>query len=450
MLTFLRLLSIGFQFSIQGLRYLGCRLFYLLFFFLWNRDDRHERIRRLRGQCFTAFLRNLRATFIKLGQIMSARPDLFSAEVIAELETLQDKVPPVSLARARRIIERDLGDNAGEVLARLEPEPIAAASIAQVYEAWLPGGEHVVVKVRRPNIAGIIDRDLRIFRIFARVANVIPGVRNLNLPGLAQQFSTAIRAQLDFRLEVRNNRRFAENFADVSFVSLPDIYARYCGDEVITMSFIEGRKLTEILDDPPIDRAVLAERLLDIYYHMAFKDFLIHADLHPGNLLVDDSGTVHLIDTGLVYEIPEHYIRKFFRVCLAFLMVDGTLIAEAYLEGLDLDDSKRRAASESMEQLAGRYRGASFSEMEMGKIMLEILGLLRRHHIYLDAEWSGMALSDLTFEGMAKMLDTSIDLMALSMRKLPAYVAFHEFLEPDDPVVQAMMRANLPIVAAAG
>jgi len=441
MFTFVRFLSITFQALLQLSRYALGRLFYLLFFFMWPKKERRRRVELMAAKRFTAFFRNLRATFVKLGQILSARPDMFGPHMIRELQTLQDDVPPFPRRHVATIIERDLGAPPSDLFDEFSATPIAAASIAQVHEARLHSGQRVAVKIQRPGIGRIIARDLAIFGFLARVAHIIPGIRNLRLPGLAKQFAEAIRAQLDFRLEVQNNRRFAADFADLDWVQLPAIYDEHCGDRVITMEFVQGRKLTEVLDSPPIDRAILAERMLDLYYRMAFKNFFLHADLHPGNVFVDSDGRFHLLDTGLVYAIPQHYVRKFFRVSLAMAVLDGEMVANAYLEGFDIDSERKAAAVADMKRLEERYKGRSFSDLEMGRVFLDILGVLRRNRIFLDAEWTGLALSDLTFEGMAKMLDADIDLMAMSARLLPSYAGDHAFLAADDPIVSKVASA---------
>ena len=397
---------------------------------------RRQRVQGLWARCLTDFFRRLGPSFIKLGQILSARHDLLPRAYIAELQTLQDRVPPFPFTEARRAIEEDLGQPIGELFRDLREEPVSAASIAQVHEGHLSAGEHVAVKVRRPRIERTMRRDFAILAFLARAVSLLPGIGNLRLPELADELARAILAQLDFPLEMRNNRRFAENFRDVPYVRVPEIYDACCGRRVITMSFVAGGKLTEVLEHPPIDRQLMAERVVDMYLKMSFEDFFIHADLHPGNLFVDADGSFVLLDTGLVAEVPERFVQKYFRLAMAIVLMDGELIADAFVAGQDLSEEQRRVALAEIEQLFESYKGRSYFQVEMSRLMLEILGVVRRHRIHLDREWSSLVLSDITFEGIAKIIDRDIDIVAALERKLPPYVLQLEFLSFDDPLVQ--------------
>lgn len=398
-------------------------------------DQPREKIQLLAARCLTAFFRNLGATFIKIGQVLSSRPDVLPPYMIAELQKLQDQVPPFRFEEAVATIESDLGRPIDEVFDQFEAEPIAAASVAQVHEAHLNDGTHVAVKVQRPNIAATMERDLTIIRALARPLDLFPGVSNIGAARMAGEFSKAIHAQLDFPLEVRNNRRFDKQFAEMPFVRVPHIYEDLCGPHLITMEFIKGKKLTEVMDDPPIDKAIMADRMLEIYLAMAFKHFFLHADLHPGNILIDDDGNFILLDTGLVYEPPAHYVRRFFRVYMAMFTRNGSLILDVYLEDVDVPEDRLAAARVEVDELIVKYDGLSASEIEIGQALMEVFGVLRRNHIYLDPEWTGFFLSEITFEGISKMLDSTVDIINAIPAKLPKYVPHLDFINADDPVV---------------
>jgi ubiquinone biosynthesis protein len=162
--------------------------------------------------------------------------------------------------------------------------------------------------------------------------------------------------------------------------------------------------------------------------------------LHPGNIFVDAEGNYVLLDTGLVSEIPDYYVRKYFRVSLAMVFVDGRLIGEAYLEGHEIPEEKRQATLNDIEQLAQKYKGKSFFEVNEAHLILEIFGVLRRHHIYLDPEWTALILSDVTFEGIAMMIDKQTDFMAVLGQKLPTYASYMSFLSTDDLLVQMCLQ----------
>jgi ubiquinone biosynthesis protein len=434
--TVSRFIVICWQLLVLGARYAGGRLACWMSS-LWQgpaRIDRERRVEQLKGRCLTAFFRDLGATFIKIGQILSTRRDLLAPGVIAELESLQDRVPALPFEVVRRVIEQDLGRPLEAVYARFDETPVAAGSIAQVHEARLLTGEHVAVKIQRPDIARNVDRDLALIVLLARLAHRIPTLRPIGLPSLASEFGCAIRAQLDFGREIANNRRFAANFADLAHVKVPPVFDDACGDRVITMGFVRGFKLTCLPADRQWDRRLLARRLVNMYHRMLLKDFFLHADLHPANILIDENGDLHLIDTGLVYEIPAHYVEKFVRVGTGLMLRNARFIVEGYLEGVDLPAARREEAVAEIEQLLRRNFGGSLSEVQIGEVLASILRLLRRHGIQLDAEWSGIILSDLTFAGIAKSLDKEVDILQLTVQALPGFVAGYDFIAGSDPL----------------
>ncbi|RMF18474.1 MAG: AarF/ABC1/UbiB kinase family protein [Candidatus Dadabacteria bacterium] len=397
---------------------------------------RRERAQRLQAVCLVEAIRRMGATWIKIGQILSSRPDLLPPHLIAELETLQDQVPAEPWPDIERVFARELGRDPDSLFAEFEKTPVAAASIAQVHRAVMPDGQQVAVKIQRPGISDRMERDLSIIALGAKVVSWIPGIHNLNLPALAAEFARAIRKQLDFELEASNNRRFAENFADIDFVRVPELVPELCTRRMLVMEWIDGVRFRDAIADPPVAPQTLSTRAIEMYLGMAFRDRFVHADLHPGNLMFDAEGRFVLLDLGLVYEVPQHYVRKFVRVLTALTLFDGRAAAEAYIEGFDVPDDKRERMLADAEHLMEKYRGRSYSEIEVSEATFEIFALLRRHKIFLDAEWTGFMLAEITFEGIAKMIDKDADILTIFTRLLPRFLALSGVVDDDDALVR--------------
>jgi len=195
------------------------------------------------GQVVLDLFRELGATFIKVGQIMSTRPDLIPEHVSRALQHLQDDVGPFALPVVLRTIEQDLGRTVATLFPEFAPVPLASASVSQVHKARLPDGRIVAVKVRRPDVVELCTLDLAVMRVGARVLNAIPSIATLAPVATVEEFGRAIFAQLDFRVEARNNRRFRENFRAEPMVVFPEVIEALSSERILTMTFIEGTKI---------------------------------------------------------------------------------------------------------------------------------------------------------------------------------------------------------------
>src|SRR6478609_512205 len=278
------------------------------------------------ARCFVGLFRALGATFVKVGQIMSTRPDLFPPHLIAALETLQDNVGPFAWDEVQRTFLEEFGKPPEELFAEISPVPIASASVAQVHKARLKDGRIVAVKVRRPKLDELVAFDLKVMRGFAHVMAVIPSIGLMAPVESVEEFGRGIKMQLDFTIEARNNRKFAENFKDDRDVIFPELIDGLCSARVLTMEFVDGTKILNFRQTPA-DPKRLAAIGFRVMLKMVFEDGFVHADLHPGNIFITRDDRVAILDLGLVGELDDTHRAGFARYFAAWVSGDGATMA---------------------------------------------------------------------------------------------------------------------------
>jgi ubiquinone biosynthesis protein len=364
----------------------------------------------------TSLLIALGATFVKVGQIMSTRPDLFPPHIIKALTRLQDNVGAFSWAAVERTVLEDLGKPIGELFASFEREPIASASVAQVHRATLASGDEVAVKVRRPGLDDLVRFDLSTMRLFARVIAVIPTLRLLAPVESVDEFGRAIRAQIDLRIEAANNARFTANFAGDPDVTFPKLYPALCSQRVLTMAFAHGAKI----HDAPAKQGADATRLARIGFRtllkMVFADGFVHADLHPGNILVDESGTIVILDLGLTAELDEAARRAFALFFASWTGGNGKVMAKLMSE---LSPSARvadyAAYEREVDEFVGRYLGKALGEVQVSTVAFDMFNILRRHRVRVNPVYTMCNVAIAVTEGIGKQLDPRLDLVQEAM-----------------------------------
>ncbi|MEZ4458435.1 MAG: AarF/UbiB family protein [bacterium] len=249
---------------------------------------------------FRRVLEDLGPTFVKLGQIMSTRPDILPTTFIDELKHLQDRVPPMPFEEVKAAIEENLGKSLEDLYAHVHEKPIGAASIGQVHRAQTHDGRECVIKVQRPGIPTTIRSDLDILYYIARLAEATIQEVELYTPtAIVKEFEKAILSELDFTLEARNIREFGANFEEVAEVSVPAVFDELSNDRIMTLEFIDAKKLSELDGGSDQAKAVL-KNLLDAMVKMVLHDGFFHGDPHPGNILVREDNSLVFIDFGLV------------------------------------------------------------------------------------------------------------------------------------------------------
>ncbi|MEZ4247408.1 MAG: AarF/UbiB family protein [Polyangiales bacterium] len=371
------------------------------------------RVERLRGEVLADTFQRLGATYVKFGQILSTRPDLVGPGITEPLSRLQDQVAPVPFAQIEQVLDAELDPATRKRLVSIDPTPLAAASVAQVHRAKLDDGSEVALKVQRPLARKQVERDLVLLMMGAKLVNLVPSIRLLSLPGAVERFGEAMRGQLDFRLEAQNNRRFAANFADDEGIAVPSLYDELCTERVLGMEFVDGVRATEP-EKVGGDRVTLAARGLRCILKMVFEDGFVHADLHPGNILLTPEGKVVLIDLGLVAEIDDELRGPWIQTFVAVSQIDGKLAASLFYSyapfvGPDID----YAAFEA--DVLGHFQsfhGKPLHELEASQVLAGMMNILRKHKVQVDPVFTVVNLAMLVAEGLGKQLDPKLDLIA--------------------------------------
>jgi ubiquinone biosynthesis protein len=371
-----------------------------------------QRRKTWQGERFRSLICSLGATYIKVGQIISTRPDIFPPHIIRSLEALQDNVGRFSEKQVRAILQAEFGKAPEELFASFEATPIASASVAQVHRATLEGGMQVAIKVQRPGIEGVIENDLAIMRIFARMLEWIPLMRLYAPVAGADEFARALRMQVDFRVEAKNNRRFHENFDAVPDIVLPDLVPELCSRRVLTMSFVEGVKILRFRETNA-DPTFLAKVGFHTMLKMIFDDGFVHADLHPGNIFITPDNRVALLDLGLTAELNDEYRLIFAEFFGAWTGGDGKTMARLMVAFSPKADVRDYPAYEAeICEFVGRYRDKVIGEMQLSAVIFDMMGIMRRHRVRVNSVFTMVNLAIAVTEGLGRQLDDRLDLMS--------------------------------------
>jgi ubiquinone biosynthesis protein len=354
-------------------------------------------------------LEELGPTFIKLGQVLSTRADLLPPEYRAALAKLQDAAPAIPTEVVQEIVAAELHTSTSDAVVGFDAVPLACASVGQAHLATLQDGTEVVVKVRRPNVVEEMNQDLEIIQNFAaRASRRSKAAARYDLGGLADEFVTTLRAQLDYLQEARNAEQFAANFAGDSSVQIPRVFRDLTTSRVITLERIRGMKVTDIaaLDEAGLDRHDLAQRAARIVAKMVFEDGFFHADPHPGNFFIEPDGRVGIVDFGMVGTLDDALREQLSRLLIGFVRQDPDRLADALLAlGNSTEPVERARLREDLAALLARYVGRSIGEISLRTALGDVLVIVRRHGLRLPRELALLLTVLLVAEGLVAVLD---------------------------------------------
>jgi len=353
-------------------------------------------------------------TAVKLGQMLSMRPDLLPEPYLVELRRLTDRVAPFDTAEARRIIERELGRPIEQVFSEFPDAPLAAGSISQVYNALLKTGEPVVVKVKRPNAERIMTADLDVIETLAvPLLEWIEDLRPLRPRMLIAEFRRNIARELDFVAEASAMQKIGRSLADLDTVRVPAVHWDLTTSDVLTVERLRGVSLSDraALDALSLDRRLLARNLVEIYLHQFFKTGLFHADPHPGNLLVTEDGKIGLVDFGMVGRLDRDLRGLLGTTFVALTRGDVDAIAEAYLEiGVASEETDISSLKSDMQELLEKYYGIPLARLDMGRCFADVMRVARTHDIFLPRDFVMLGKASVTMIAVARDLDPGFDL----------------------------------------
>ena len=354
-------------------------------------------------------------TFIKLGQLLSTRPDLIPRSFADEFATLQDRVPPVPFDEIRRQLQQELGGTPETLFARFDPEPLAAASIAQVHRARLKSGEEVAVKIRRPDVVGIVETDIDILSAMAGWGERhLPVGSSYDLSGVVREFARTIRREMDLTREGRTIERFRNNAGGDPTLHFPKIYPELTSSGVLTLEYIRGIKITDLdaLRGAGLDCRLIAARGADIFLRQVVHHGLFHGDPHPGNIFVLPGNVICLLDFGMVGHLEGATRQFIFLLLLALLNKSPDDLIETLDEaGVLSEAATKPALRRDLAEFIDSYVDIPLRDLQVGRLLSEFVDIITLHRIRLDPVLLLLVKALIGVEGLGRRLDPEFDMM---------------------------------------
>ncbi len=359
-------------------------------------------------------------TFVKLGQLLAARPDLIPEEFISEFKKLHDNVKPIPF----EAIEADLEFSFGKldsVFKKIDPHPIGSASIAQVHMAELMNGDQVVVKVRRPGVAQIIEDDLSVLHNLAILINkYVTELQVFNFEAVVHEFAKSLELETNFIVEANNILKFKKNLSHHSQIVIPHVYLEHSNDRVLVMEYIKGQKLSHSESLDKNEQQNIAKLGVQVFFEMVFKHGLFHSDLHSGNIFILPDNKIGLVDFGSVGRISDRIKDAMANLFLTLANEDYERLAYEYVDLAPYsEETDVHQLATDLQDLISPYFGLSYKNIQTGKILMDSAKLAARHNISVPSELMVLFKSLVTVEGLGRSIVKDFEIMefAIDMSK---------------------------------
>ena len=412
LLRLARIFLVVFRFGLDGLVLGHARLRWLrpvvAVVFFWRKLDRP------RGERLRQALENLGPIFVKFGQVLSTRRDLIPRDIADELAGLQDRVPPFPVSEALAVLAQVYGKPVDEVFAVFEREPVASASVAQVHFAVLPDGREVAVKILRPGIARVIDRDLALLDTAAGLIEAVwADGKRLKPREVIGEFRKYLRDELDLLREAASASQLRRNFRDSPLLMVPEIHWDWCHTEVMVMERMHGTPISQVaaLRNQGIDIPNLSRTGVEIFFTQVFRDGFFHADMHPGNVMVGSDGRYIALDFGIMGTLTEtdkNYLAQNF---LAFFRRDYRRVAQAHLDaGWVPADTRIDEFESAIRAVCEPIFDRPLRDISFGKVLLRLFQTARRFNLEVQPQLVLLQKTLLNIEGLGRDLDPDLDL----------------------------------------
>ncbi len=363
------------------------------------------------------FLKFSGPSFLKLGQILSVRPDLVGEELAKILSQFQDRLPPFSQKKVKNILEKEFGNKFDRIFSNFEYATISSASIAQVHKATLANGNIVAVKILRPNINKIISRDIKTLKMVIAIAKIFSKFLAKSLSNIAHVLNNVVKSELDLLLEGANASKLKEDLQDVEGIYVPKIFWQYSTNKILVLEWIDGIAFSnkEAIAKSSFDKKQIAKNLVISYFTQVYGNGFFHGDMHPGNLFLMNDGKVALVDFGIVGKLDKNTRINVAEILIGFLDKDYERVAKLHISGgLVPKNTSLEDLSLSCRKIGETIIGSDVKDISVAKLLANLLMMTKRYNMEANPDLLLLQKTLLLVEGVGITLDPNLNMWELA------------------------------------